>query len=313
MAGLNPREEAACWAEECYAGARAAVGQGLIVAADLWVTCPAVLWDTVYQSALETLVQMPPDEREFHLADTLQSCAVVGRPALSTVVDATQAMRHWAADGRTRAPATYLILQRLAVILQAQLVVHLDNGGHSVFSTLEPMFTIHLGCANRHYELMSVTEVSALVNSSAPHSGLLAGLGSEVAVLALSYVHRYMEEQRQEVHNNVYYPLVLDERCVEKRWQELQEHHEELLEWQEEQLACGYDFPYGMYREIIMLGIDCHTMLKESDDLENTVDLMQDDMFLQRLHAFYVCFAIGLPNPQGSMSDAAFFNTTHGV
>jgi hypothetical protein len=141
----------------------------------------------------------------------------------------------------------------------------------------------------------------------------MAGMGSEVAVMALSYVHRYMEEQRQEVHNNVYYPLMLDERCVEERWQELAEHHEELLERQAEQLAGGYDVPYVTYVEIIMLGIDCHAMQKESYDLENIVDLIHYDMFFQRLHAFYVCFAIGLPNPQGNMSDVAFFNTMQGM
>ena len=64
-----------------------------------------------------------------------------------------------------------------------------------------------------------------------------------------------------------------------------------------------------MYMECDMLGIDCHAMQKEFYDLELANELIEYDMFLHRLHAFYVSFAIGLPSPQGKKSDTVFFNT----
>jgi hypothetical protein len=313
MAGLNPREEAPCWADTTYAGACAAVGQGLMVASDLWVTCPACLFDTVFSSANEVLVQMPPDERAFHLADTLQSCAVVGRPAPPTVVNDHHALRHWAVGGRTRAPATYLILQRTADILRAVILVHLDGGRQVVFSAVYPLYAMHLGCSDRHYVFMSVTEVSVLVSSCAPHSGLLAGLGSQLAVLALSYVHRYMEDQRQQMYNNVYHRISMDVSDVKERWQDMEDDLECLIAQQEEQLNYPHAIAMGyvdndLDEAIIRLGVDCRAMQWEAWSSEQIADSIHHDIFIQRAHAFYLCFAIGMPNPQGNKSDSAFFS-----
>ena len=73
----------------------------------------------------------------------------------------------------------------------------------------------------------------------------MAGMGSEVAVLALSYVHRYMEEQRQQMYNNVYHRISMDVSDVKERWQDMEDDLECLIAQQEEQLNSPYAITTG--------------------------------------------------------------------
>ena len=316
--GLAVRERAACWTEVTYEGACAAW-----VAFDVFpefdvssVGCgPAYLWDMVYISAVDVSspLQMPADEREFHLADTLRSCALVDRPLPDTVVELTQAIMHWAALGRTGAPATFLVLQQTAEKLRAVIVVHLDGGGHVVFSARSPLYAMHVRCSDRHYTFMSVAELSVLASSSAPHSGLLAGLGFDLAVKALSIVHHYMEDQRLQMYYNVYHRISMDVSDVKERWLDMADDLECLIAQQEEQLNYPHAITMGyvdndLDEAIIRLGGDCRAMEWEAWSSEQIADSIHHDMFIQRVDAFCLCFAIGMPNPQGNKSDSAFFS-----
>ena len=111
-------------------------------------------------------------------------------------------------------------------------------------------------------------------------------------MFALSLVHLYMENQHELMHNTIYLTVSIEEGCVNRAWLELVDDHEELLAEQASILYQDYD----LEEDIVMSRADCRAMQCEVDELELVVDRIHYDIFIQRVHAFYLSFAIGLPD-----------------
>jgi hypothetical protein len=122
-----------------------------------------------------------------------------------------------------------------------------------------------------------------------------------------------MEDQRQHMYNNVYHRISMDVSDVKERWLDMEDDLECLIAQQEEQLNYPYAIMTGyvdndLDEAIIRLGGDCRAMQWEEWTGQQIADSIHHDIFIQRVHAFYLCFAIGMPNPQGNKSDSAFFS-----
>ena len=110
---------------------------------------------------------------------------------------------------------------------------------------------------------------------------------NSLTIFALSFVHRYMEDQYTS--GEVYDAMDREVDFVSQRWIQLLHQQEEYVAERAE--MDGEDA--GLDLDITMCRIDIIAMQREVDMLNAYINRLNDDCFDQRLYAFYLYFAMG--------------------